>query len=194
MDPSSSASSPDHVREINLSELMGLLLGPNKRVKENIVFPPGLFPHKIKTRDELRVEAVFESCAFKTGISCVLGGAFGAALGLFSASVDPNVTGGAVDPAKMTVRQVFSDMKSKSVSYAKNFAIVGAMFAAIECTIESESIVHIVMSNEDDEFLRGRLSTAVHPHHPPLSRACGLSLDSQEAAGRDRCARYQSAW
>ncbi|KAH7957234.1 hypothetical protein HPB52_016453 [Rhipicephalus sanguineus] len=37
----------------------------------------------------------------------------------------------------MTVRQVFSDMKAKSVSYAKNFAIVGAMFAAIECTIES---------------------------------------------------------
>ncbi|KAL1428683.1 hypothetical protein MTO96_003030 [Rhipicephalus appendiculatus] len=51
----------------------------------------------------------------------------------------PNVTGGAVDPSKMTVRQVFSDMKAKSVSYAKNFAIVGAMFAAIECTIESIS-------------------------------------------------------
>uniref|UniRef100_A0A6M2CXX6 Mitochondrial import inner membrane translocase subunit TIM22 n=1 Tax=Rhipicephalus microplus TaxID=6941 RepID=A0A6M2CXX6_RHIMP len=140
MDAASSSSTTEttsNVREINFSELTGLLIGPNKRVKENIVFPPGLFPHKIKTRDELRVEAVFESCAFKTGISCVLGGAFGAALGLFSASVDPNVTGGAVDPAKMTVRQVFSDMKAKSVSYAKNFAIVGAMFAAIECTIES---------------------------------------------------------
>uniref|UniRef100_G3MSJ0 Mitochondrial import inner membrane translocase subunit TIM22 n=1 Tax=Amblyomma maculatum TaxID=34609 RepID=G3MSJ0_AMBMU len=137
MDASSDASTPNNVREINFSELMNLLIGPNKRVRENVVFPPGLFPHKIKTKDELRVEAVFESCAFKTGISCVLGGAFGAALGLFSASVDPNITGGGVDPAKMTVRQVFADMKSKSVSYAKNFAIVGAMFAAIECTIES---------------------------------------------------------
>ncbi|XP_077533644.1 mitochondrial import inner membrane translocase subunit Tim22 [Haemaphysalis longicornis] len=137
MDASKNVHSPDNVREINFSELMGLLIGPNKRVRENVIFPPGLFPHKIKTKDELRVEAAFESCVFKTGISCVLGGAFGAALGLFSASVDPNVTGGGVDPAKMTVRQVFADMKSKSVSYAKNFAIVGAMFAAIECTIES---------------------------------------------------------
>ncbi|CAN7986774.1 unnamed protein product [Ixodes hexagonus] len=130
-------SSPENVREINFSELMTALIGPNKRIRDNIIFPVGLFPHKVKTRDELRVEAAFESCGFKTGLSCILGGAFGAAIGLFSASVDPNVTGGGVDPSKMTVRQVFADMKAKSTSYAKNFAIVGAMFAAIECTIES---------------------------------------------------------
>ncbi|XP_064460166.1 mitochondrial import inner membrane translocase subunit Tim22-like [Ornithodoros turicata] len=136
-DPHMSSEHGQVPREVNFSELTNLLIGPNKRVRENVIFPRGIFPHKIKTKDELRVEAAFESCAFKTVLSCVLGGAFGGAIGLFSASVDPNITGGGVDPAKMTVRQVFADMKAKTASYAKNFAIVGAMFAAIECTIES---------------------------------------------------------
>lgn len=69
----SSDGSSENVREINFSELMNALIGPNKRVRENVIFPVGLFPHKVKTRDELRVEAAFESCAFKTGLSCILG-------------------------------------------------------------------------------------------------------------------------
>ena len=61
----------------------------------------------------------------------------GAALGLFSASVSPNIT--APDAPQQTAREIFRDLKVSTLSYAKNFALVGLMFSAVECTIESVS-------------------------------------------------------
>jgi hypothetical protein len=66
------------------------------------------------------------------------GGAVGAAFGLFTAGVDPST---AVAPGKEqpTARLVLKEMGSRSFSYAKNFALIGAMFAGTECVIESVS-------------------------------------------------------
>ena len=64
------------------------------------------------------------------------GFALGAAIGLFAASVDP------VDPdqvGKTKARDVLKDMGKRSVFHAKNFALIGAMFAGTECVIESVS-------------------------------------------------------
>ena len=61
------------------------------------------------------------------------GGAMGAAFGLFTAGIDPNITGNETP----TVRLVWREMKLRTVSYAKNFAVLGAMFAGTECIIES---------------------------------------------------------
>ena len=68
-------------------------------------------------------------CTFVIG--CVIGGAFG----LFTAGIDPNITG----TETPTVRLVLQEMKVRTVSYAKNFALIGAMFAGTECMIESVS-------------------------------------------------------
>jgi import inner membrane translocase subunit TIM22 len=71
-----------------------------------------------------------------TQILCFAGGAMGAAFGLFTAGIDPNITGNETP----TVRLVYQEMKARTVSYAKNFAVLGAMFAGTECLIESVSI------------------------------------------------------
>ncbi len=63
----------------------------------------------------------------------MIGGAFG----LFTAGIDPNITG----TETPTVRLVLQEMKYRTVSYAKNFAMVGAMFAGTECLIESVSLI-----------------------------------------------------
>ena len=57
-------------------------------------------------------------------------------MGLLSASMDPQV---GISPEKQTVKMILQDYKVKTTSYGKNFAIVGALFAAIECNIESVS-------------------------------------------------------
>lgn len=73
-----------------------------------------------------------ENSSFHFTIS---GYGLGAALGLFTSSVNPNVAD--VGPEKQTAREIFREMKTTTLSYAKNFAVIGAVFAAIECSIES---------------------------------------------------------
>ncbi len=65
-------------------------------------------------------------------------------IGLFSASVNPTITG--PDAKQQTAREVFRDMKNTTMSSAKNFAIVGAMFASTECVIESVSYLNYSIS------------------------------------------------
>ncbi|CAI8043983.1 Mitochondrial import inner membrane translocase subunit Tim22 [Geodia barretti] len=81
---------------------------------------------------ELRVSRVMESCSFKSALSCVLGFGLGGAFGLFMSGLDSPVT-----TEKMTARETLRDMGAKSKSYAKNFALVGLMFAGSECVLES---------------------------------------------------------
>ena len=121
-------------RVILFSELRDALIGPNKRRSGNLMVPMTLGGQTFKTNEERMVERAVESCAFKTTLSCVMGFGLGAAIGLFSASVGPGASQAA---ETQSVKQVLKDMKLQTMSYAKNFAILGAMFAAIECTIES---------------------------------------------------------
>ncbi|KAK9729730.1 hypothetical protein QE152_g15784 [Popillia japonica] len=113
--------------------LTNFFVGNNTRYRENIVIPKNLGPIKVKTDEEKMVEAAFESCAFKSFMSCVIGYGLGAAIGLFSSSMGPP----SVEIEQQTAKQVFKEMKTTTLSYAKNFALIGLMFSAIECTIES---------------------------------------------------------
>ncbi|XP_009462838.1 PREDICTED: mitochondrial import inner membrane translocase subunit Tim22 [Nipponia nippon] len=64
----------------------------------------------------------------------VLGGAFG----VFTAGIDTNVGFDPKDPYRTpTAKEVLKDMGQRGISYAKNFAIVGAMFSCTECVVES---------------------------------------------------------
>ncbi|XP_066144946.1 mitochondrial import inner membrane translocase subunit Tim22 isoform X4 [Euwallacea fornicatus] len=90
------------------------------------------------------VEAFFESCPFKVIMSCVAGYGLGAVIGLFSSSIGPQ---SATSIETQTARQVFQEMKTTTLSYAKNFAIIGAMFSGVECTIETVDNLSAPSSN-----------------------------------------------
>lgn len=136
---------------IKFSELRDALIGPNRR-RDNMIVPNGFFGAQplrfvvlwwwtciyrfyCRPENEIRVEQFFESCGFKTVLSGAVGFGLGIAVGLFSASVGPELA--PVDGKTQTVKEVLKEMKGKSMSYAKNFAMLGAMFSATECTIES---------------------------------------------------------
>lgn len=66
----------------------------------------------------------------------------GAAIGLFSASVNPTSIPEFQGVEKtQTAREVFREMRATTHSYGKNFALIGMVFSAVECTIESV-IIH----------------------------------------------------
>lgn len=48
-------------------------IGNNTRYRENIIIPRTMGPVYIKSNEEKMIEAGFESCVFKTLLSCVAG-------------------------------------------------------------------------------------------------------------------------
>lgn len=66
-----------------------------------------------------------------------MGYGLGGAIGLFTASVGPNIYIPGQQEKTQTAREIFRDMRATTHSYAKNFAVIGMMFSAVECTIES---------------------------------------------------------
>ncbi|KAL5276343.1 TIMM22 family protein [Megaselia abdita] len=127
----------------NLDGLAKHFVGNLHRYRENIIIPKSMGPVQIKTNEEKLVESVFESCTFKSVIACVIGYGLGAAIGLFSASVNPNVADPFFAEKRQTAREIFRDMRASTHSYGKNFAIIGAVFSAVECTIETVGFLFV---------------------------------------------------
>ncbi|KRZ54598.1 FYVE, RhoGEF and PH domain-containing protein 6 [Trichinella nativa] len=91
--------------------------------------PPPLLP------EEVFIQRVMESCIFKTILASVVGCGAGALFGIFTASVDPVHT--IADPAKVTIKDIIRETRQRAVLYAKNFGVLGLMFAGFECTVET---------------------------------------------------------
>lgn len=68
---------------------------------------------------------------------CIVGYGLGAAIGLFSSSVNPNIAMPGVVEKQQTAREIFREMRSTTHGYAKNFAMIGMVFSAVECAIET---------------------------------------------------------
>ncbi|KAJ3071222.1 Mitochondrial import inner membrane translocase subunit tim22 [Quaeritorhiza haematococci] len=100
---------------------------------------PSPFPFGPVSPDQVAAMALMESCPAKTVMSAGAGFVFGGVFGTFMSSIDWNVNHD--EYQKMTTKQqlryTLKDMGQKSYSTAKNFAIVGAMFAGTECIIET---------------------------------------------------------
>ncbi|MCJ1310376.1 Mitochondrial import inner membrane translocase subunit tim22 [Agyrium rufum] len=88
------------------------------------------------------LQAAMESCPVKTAMSGGMGFALGGAFGLFMSSMSYDTPlspqGAAISalPWKEQLRRGFRDMGAKSLSSAKGFGLVGAMYAGSECCIE----------------------------------------------------------
>ncbi|XP_042298351.1 mitochondrial import inner membrane translocase subunit Tim22 [Sceloporus undulatus] len=118
-----------------LEHLVGEKRGPRQAL-DPAAF--GGFPSPPKSPEQKMVERAMESCGFKAALACVGGLVLGGAFGIFTAGIDTNVGFDPKDPYRTpTAREVLKDMGQRGLSYAKNFAIVGAMFSCTECLVES---------------------------------------------------------
>ncbi|CAJ0565759.1 unnamed protein product, partial [Mesorhabditis spiculigera] len=90
------------------------------------------------TKEEKFMSRLMENCAVKAGISGVLGYGVGIAFGLFTASVDPQLSMVGGDPTKqLSLKETWREMSSRMKSYGKNFGSIGLLFAGTECILET---------------------------------------------------------
>ncbi|CAJ1064366.1 mitochondrial import inner membrane translocase subunit Tim22 [Xyrichtys novacula] len=123
---------------VQYSMVLDHLIGDKRQIKELSPGVMGGLPVPVKSDEQKMIERGMESCGFKTVLACVGGFVLGGAFGVFTAGIDTNVGFDPKDPLRTpTAREVLKDMGQRGMSYAKNFAIVGAMFACTECIIES---------------------------------------------------------
>ncbi|KAL7838331.1 hypothetical protein AOLI_G00267350 [Acnodon oligacanthus] len=123
---------------LQYSVVLEHLIGSKRKIKELNPGVMGGLPSPQKTEEQKLIERGMESCAFKAALACIGGFVLGGAFGVFTAGIDTNVGFDPKDPLKTpTAREVLRDMGQRGMSYAKNFAIVGAMFSCTECIIES---------------------------------------------------------
>ncbi|XP_033192855.1 mitochondrial import inner membrane translocase subunit Tim22 [Bombus vancouverensis nearcticus] len=116
--------------DMNLDNIALYLIGTKERFRENIIIPRTVGPVQLKTD----LQEVMDSCIGKSIISSVIGYGIGAAMGLFTFSLFPSM---ASIEKQQTVREVFIEMKTTTLSHAKSFAVFGFACAAIGCAIES---------------------------------------------------------
>ncbi|KAI9665597.1 MAG: Mitochondrial import inner membrane translocase subunit tim22 [Trizodia sp. TS-e1964] len=92
------------------------------------------------------MQSAMESCPAKTALSGGMGFVLGGAIGLFMSSMayDTPMSASGQEMAKLAVREQlrrgFRDMGARSLSSAKNFGVIGAIFSGSECVIEGVSI------------------------------------------------------
>ncbi|KAL3042353.1 hypothetical protein OYC64_020322 [Pagothenia borchgrevinki] len=123
---------------IQYSLILEHLIGDKRAVKELSPGIMGGLPMPMKSDEQKMIERGMESCAFKAVLACVGGFVLGGAFGVFTAGIDTNVGFDPKDPLKTpSAREVLKDMGQRGMSYAKNFAVIGAMFSCTECVIES---------------------------------------------------------
>ncbi|KAJ2783984.1 Mitochondrial import inner membrane translocase subunit tim22 [Coemansia javaensis] len=97
----------------------------------------GAFTRTPTAEERSAAARVTDSCAFKAGFSGIAGFGIGALFGLmlsgieFSSPVDTSAS------TRQQVKTVFRDMGAKSLSSAKNFAVMAAIYSGSECMIES---------------------------------------------------------
>ncbi|TPX69127.1 hypothetical protein SpCBS45565_g02655 [Spizellomyces sp. 'palustris'] len=97
----------------------------------------GMFPNMDPTA--MAAQSVMESCPAKVVLSGGAGFALGGAFGMFMSSVDwgMNTEEFQKMSTKQQIKVTLKDMGNRSYSSAKNFAVVGAVFAGTECLIET---------------------------------------------------------
>ncbi|XP_013993389.1 mitochondrial import inner membrane translocase subunit Tim22 [Salmo salar] len=136
--PSTSADRSYEGSTFQYSMVLEHLIGEKRPIKDLNPTVMGGLPNPMKTDDQKMIEQGMESCAFKAVLACVGGFVLGGAFGVFTAGIDTNVGFDPKDPMRTpTAREVLKDMGQRGMSYAKNFAVIGAMFSCTECIIES---------------------------------------------------------
>lgn len=139
---------PEAIPELKETAATAPAAGDAKPGKKQyaVIVPP--------TADSMMQEEFMNNCATRTALSGVMGLGLGVLFGIFMGTMDGagvGMDGNMATQEKQTVRQVARQMlttaRSRSVTYAKGFGAMGAMFAGSECVVEKIRAKHDIYNS-----------------------------------------------
>ncbi|KAI8112660.1 hypothetical protein M9434_003981 [Picochlorum sp. BPE23] len=111
---------------------------------------PGMYQRlDMPTPESIAQEDFMNNCAVRTILSGVMGTGLGVVFGIFMGTMDTSHIDGTLSTTaetKKSFRQVMREVGkstwSRSMSYAKGFGMMGALFSGSECIIETYRAKH----------------------------------------------------
>lgn len=103
---------------------------------------------EMPTAEMMASEDFMNNCAVRTIMSTVMGAGLGVVFGIFMGTMDTSHIDGSLTTEaqkktfRETMREVGKSTWSRSKSYGKGFATVGALFSGSECVIETYRAKH----------------------------------------------------
>ena len=122
---------------------------PQPKAKRRKPGSPNMYNRiEMPTPEQMASEDFMNNCAVRTVMSSVMGAGLGVVFGIFMGTMDTSHIDGSLttDAQKKsfreTVREVGKSTWTRSKSYGKGFATMGALFSGSECVIETYRARH----------------------------------------------------
>ena len=102
---------------------------------------------EMPTPDQIAMDDLMNNCVVKTVMATVMGSVLGAAMGIFFGAFEPMAPGDEKLSVVQSLKNAGRTSLQKAGSYAKGFAVFGALYSGSECVIEQTRARHDIYNS-----------------------------------------------
>lgn len=102
---------------------------------------------EMPTPDQIMMDDTMNNCAVKTVLATVMGSVLGAAMGIFFGAFEPMAPGDEKLSIVQSLKNAGRTSLQRAGSYAKGFAVFGALYSGSECVIEQTRARHDIYNS-----------------------------------------------
>jgi import inner membrane translocase subunit TIM22 len=102
---------------------------------------------EMPTPEQMMMDDTMNNCVVKTVLATVMGSVLGAAMGIFFGAFEPSMPGDEKLSIAQSLKNAGKSSLQKAASYAKGFAVFGALYSGSECVVEQTRAKHDIYNS-----------------------------------------------
>ena len=102
---------------------------------------------EMPTPEQMMMDDAMNNCVVKTVLATVMGSFLGAAMGIFFGAFEPSMPGDEKLSVAQSLKIAGRASLQKAGSYAKGFAVFGALYSGSECVVEQTRAKHDIYNS-----------------------------------------------